>query len=122
MTAADYRFHTLVRRDLVWLIPLMFAVWAALAMVGIGVDLAFLAGVSSATIGVTAFAYRDAYRDIRFWATLAFFCLAHVLIFCVVGGSWIPKPAAAVTPLFLVDYMAMAYLLPKISRIKFAFD
>ncbi|MBD3746398.1 MAG: hypothetical protein IE932_09315 [Sphingopyxis terrae] len=122
MSAAQFRFQTLVRRDLLWLLPLMIGVWVGLALIGLDVDSAFLAGLSSAVVGVTAYAYREASRDIRFWATIGFYGLVHMLAISTFGGDWLPSPTIAISPLFILDYMGMAWLFPKISRIGFNYD
>jgi len=100
----------------------MIGVWLGLALLGLDFDSAFLAGLSSAVIGVTAYAYRKAYRDIRFWATIGFYDLVHMLAIATFGGDWLPSPTIAISPLFILDYMGMAWLFPKISRIEFNYD
>ncbi|KUO54675.1 MAG: hypothetical protein APF78_03890 [Sphingomonadales bacterium BRH_c3] len=122
MSESQFRFQTLVRRDLLWLLPLMFVVWVGLAMAGLDVDSSFLAGLSSAVIGVTAYAYREACRDIRFWATIGFYSLVHIVAIYTFGGDWLPSPTIAISPLFLLDYMVMAWLFPKVSRINFNYE
>jgi len=100
----------------------MFVVWVGLAMAGLDVDSSFLAGLSSAVIGVTAYAYREACRDIRFWATIGFYSLVHIVAIYTFGGDWLPSPTIAISPLFLLDYMVMAWLFPKVSRINFNYE
>jgi|GEM_PF-2546662 len=91
-------------------------------MAGLDVDSSFLAGLSSAVIGVTAYAYREACRDIRFWATIGFYSLVHIVAIYTFGGDWLPSPTIAISPLFLLDYMVMAWLFPKVSRINFNYE
>ena len=122
MTPTHFKFQTLIRRDLLWLVPLMLGVWIALALSGVDVDAAFLAGLSSVVIGVTGYAYREAFREISFWATMTFYCLVHGLVIAALGGDWLPEPAIAISPIFILDYIGMAWLFPKISRIDFSYD
>ena len=100
----------------------MIGVWVGLALVGFDSDKAFLAGLSTAVIGVTAYAYREASRDIRFWATIGFYGLVHMMAVSTFGGDWLPSPTIAISPLFLLDYIVMALLFPKISRIAFSYE
>lgn len=100
----------------------MIGVWVGLALAGLDVDSAFLAGLSSAVIAVTAYAYREAFKDFRFWATIGFYAVIHALAISHFGGDWLPSPTIAIAPLFLMDYMGMAWLFPKISRIDFSYE
>lgn len=122
MSSSEFRFHTFTRRDVLWLLPLMFGAWILLMVFGLDADVAFLGGISSAIISVIGFAYREAYRDARYWITIAAYGLIHAAVFGVLGGGWIPKPTVAIVPVFLLDYVVMAFLLPKISGIKFYYD
>lgn len=102
-----------------WLIPLMLGIWAVLALAGTDVDVAFLAAMSAVPIGVTTYSYRDGGNERRYWITLAGYCLVHVLALRLIGGDWIPRPAVALTPLFILDYLLLAYLFPKLSGLKY---
>ena len=97
----------------------MIGIWAALGFAGLDFSVAFLAGMSSVPIGVTAYSYRDGASEPRYWITVALYCIAHILALWLAGGGWIPKPAAALTPFFLADYLLLAYLFPKLSGIAF---
>ena len=122
MSAKQYKFQTLVRRDLLWLLPLMFGVWGGLLLAGLKVDLAFLVSLSTTVIGVIGHAYREARNDVRFWAVIGLYGLVHWLAITLVGGDWVPSPAIAISPVFILDYMGLAWLFPKISRINFSYE
>ena len=93
-----------------------------MALAGVDDDSAVLAGLSSAVIGVTAYAYWDASRDVRFWLTITIYCIGHALAITTFGGDWLPSPTIAISPLFILDYVGMAWLFPKISRIKISYE
>ena len=119
MNGPPRQFRTFERRQLLWLLPLMLGIWTGLAHAGIAVDVAFLAAMSAVPIIVTAFSYRDAADDLRYWITIAGYCALHELALHFIGGDWIPSPAVALTPLFLLDYLLLAYLFPKLSGLRF---
>ncbi|MBL0948929.1 hypothetical protein [Brevundimonas sp.] len=121
-TTTDLRFHTLRKRHNLWLIPLIFGAWFALSKCGLDVDVAYLLSVSGYAIVVTAISYREAYRHVGYWVTIASYFLVHWLFFTLVGGSWIPTPAMVLTPFFILDYIVMAFLLPKFIGVKFSWS
>jgi len=100
----------------------MLVIWVSLAYLGLDVGLAFLMGLSAAMIAATAALYRDARNDARYWIAIVGYSIVHVLVLSVTGSKWIPKPAAAMSPVFILDFVVMAYLLPKVTRIEFVDD
>lgn len=119
MSEPTRQFRTFERRQLLWLLPLMLGIWIGLAQAGIDVDVEFLAAMSAVPIIVTAFSYRDAADDPRYWITIMGYCAIHIVTLRFIGGDWIPAPAVALTPLFLFDYVLLAYLFPKLSGLRF---
>ena len=106
-------------RDFVWLLALMFGIWFALTYDGLDRDLAFLIGMSGAIIAGVACIYWAARSDIRYWAVISAYVLLHVLFFAFIGGKWMPHPAGLITPLFMLDFLVMAVLFPRLSRVSF---
>jgi hypothetical protein len=119
MKTEPRQFHVLRRIDIAWLVPLMIGIWAVLAYTGVDFSVAFLAGMSSVPIAVTAYSYREGFDQPRYWVTIALYCIIHALALHVIGSSWIPKPAVALTPIFMLDYLLLAYLFPTLSGIIF---
>ncbi|MBP6362156.1 MAG: hypothetical protein KA233_07285 [Novosphingobium sp.] len=75
--------------------------------------------MSFAVIVITGQAFSDAKTEPRLWATLAVFGLVHAGILSFANEAWIPKPTAAITPVFALDYLAMAWAFPKLSGLRF---
>jgi len=40
----------------------------------------------------------------------------------LVGGEWIPKPAVILAPIFILDYLLLAFLFPTLSGLKYEYD
>ncbi len=97
----------------------MLGIWVVLTWAGIDSDVAFLAAMSTVPIGVTAFSYREGRNEPRYWITIAGYCVIHVLALRLLGSDWIPRPAIALAPLFILDYLLLAYIFPKLSGISF---
>lgn len=97
----------------------MLAIWAVLTSSGVSSDLAFLAAMSAVPIGVTAYAFRDGANEPRYWITIVGYCVIHALALRFAGGDWIPQPAVVLAPLFILDYLLLAYLFPKLSGLKY---
>jgi uncharacterized membrane protein AbrB (regulator of aidB expression) len=118
METAAYRFRTLGPRAL-WFplccLGLVFGIGIFLGQVAIG----WLLAMSVAVIVITGQAFSDAKAEPRFWATLAGYGLVHIGILSFSNEAWIPKPTAAITPVFLLDYLAMAWAFPKLSGLRF---
>ena len=113
-------FYVFRSRDLLWMLPATLGGWIVLAICGVDFEVGFLLAVSGMAIGVTAFSYRAAYRHAGYWATLGAYAFLHVLFFSFVGGGWLPMPTGLFSPFILLDYFAMAFLLPKVIGVKFA--
>jgi len=118
MQGRVYDFRTLGRR----------ALWLPLCALGIvfGAGLytghaatGWLLGMSAAVIVITGEAFGAASEEPRFWTTLAGYVVAHIIVFAHSTEAWIPKPTAVMTPLFMLDYLAMGWAFPKLSGLRF---
>jgi hypothetical protein len=116
MSAPLRQFRVFRKRHLAWLIPVMLIIWVVLANSGLSIDVAFLAAMSAVPIGATAYAFQDGAGKSRYWLT---YCVIHGLAMRFVGGDWIPKPAVALAPLFIFDYLLLAYLFPVLSGVEY---
>ena len=118
METAAYRFRTLGPRAL-WFplccLGLVFGIGIFLGQVATG----WLLAMSVAVVVITGQAFSDAKAEPRFWATLAGYGLVHIGILSFSNEAWIPKPTAAIMPVFLLDYLAMAWAFPKLSGLRF---
>lgn len=79
----------------------------------------WLLGMSAAVIAITGQAFSSARAELRFWTTLAGYTVAHIIVFAPSTEAWIPKPTSAITPLFMLDYLAMGWAFPKLSGLCF---
>jgi hypothetical protein len=118
MGSPAYKFRTLRLRD-AWLpAVLMGAVIGGSIYIGFA-EVGLLVAMSVLAIGVTALAYSDAKKEPRYWLVIAFFCGAHGLILAFSNADWIPKPTIVLMPIAMLDYLAMAWLFPKLSGLTF---
>lgn len=101
---------------------LWIGLWAALALLGVNFNRAFLLGASSLPIVITAYSYREGGDAVQYWLVIGAYCLLHIAVFAGVPSGWIPARAASLLPLFIPDYILMAYLLPKLSGIAFVYE
>lgn len=113
-----YRFRTLGARAL-WLplccLGVVFGIGVSLGQAAIG----WLFAMSFAVIVITGQAFSSAKAEPRFWATLVGYGLVHIALLSFANEAWIPRPTAAITPVFFLDYLAMAWAFPKLSGLRF---
>lgn len=118
MGSPSYSFRTLRLRD-AWLPAVLMC-----AIIGCSIyidlpEVGLLVAMSVLAIGVTALAYFDAKKEPRYWLVIAIFCGAHGLILAFSNADWVPKPTILLMPIAMLDYLAMAWLFPKLSGLAF---
>ncbi|WP_159976930.1 MULTISPECIES: hypothetical protein [unclassified Novosphingobium] len=79
----------------------------------------WLVAMSFAVIVITAQAFGAAKQEPRYWSALMLYCLLHLGVLSFSNEAWIPKPTSAITPLFLLDYLAMGWAFSRISGLQF---
>ena len=113
-----YTFQTLSKGAL-WLpLAILITIFGA----AIYVDRAasgWLLAMSFAVIAITGQSYADAIHRLRFWITILIYCALHLVTLSYSTKTWIPKPTSAITPFFILDYLAMGWAFPKISGLRF---
>ncbi len=75
--------------------------------------------MSLAVIVMVGQSFADAKGEVRYWMILAAFAVLHGVILAFSDEQWIPKPTAAITPVFILDYIAMGFAFPRLSGLKF---
>ena len=105
-------------RDAVLPMSAMIATFVAFIYFG-HADMGWLIGMSVAVIGLIGSMYRDTYANIRFYLFIIIVLLFHVAIIFAAFHTWKSIPVKAISPLFYLDFIAMALLLPKVTGIRF---
>tara|TARA_B100000678_G_C17829250_1_gene350375 strand:+ start:142 stop:516 length:375 start_codon:yes stop_codon:yes gene_type:complete len=118
MVSPCYQFRTLRARDL-WLpLTLLFSIFFVAILFERPAQ-GWLIGMSFSVIVMVGQSFADAKSEGRYWMVLAAFAVLHGVILAFSDEQWIPKPTAAITPVFLLDYIAMSFTLPRLSGLKF---
>lgn len=85
-------------------------------------EVAFLFALSTVPIGSIAYQFGDGANEPRYWLTLAGLSALHCVAISTMGGDWIPKHFSIVAlPIFLLDYVMIAYLFPKLSGLAYEY-
>jgi uncharacterized membrane protein AbrB (regulator of aidB expression) len=118
MTDRVYDFRTLRRRAL-WLPLCSLAIIFGVGIYAGHAATGWLLGMSAAVIVITGEAFGAASAEPRFWTTLTGYALAHLILLAPSTEAWIPEPTFLITPLFMLDYLAMGLAFPKLSGLRF---
>lgn len=82
-------------------------------------DFGWLLGMALAIIIAVAMIFREGRSSRRFYVVLMLFLLVHAVIFTAILYTWPTLPAKALSPIFIPDFIAMAYLFPKLTGLAF---
>ena len=82
-------------------------------------DFGWLLGMALALTIAVAMIFREGRHSPRFYVVLSLFLIVHGVIFALVVRAWPQLPAKALSPIFVPDFIAMAYLFPKLTGLAF---
>lgn len=110
--------HPLRRRDAV--LPLLVLGLTFLIANHFGhEEFGWLFGMSMAMISAVVIVYREGLRHSAFLAAICLFIGIHALAFYLVCSRYNDLPVKTLFPAFVFDFIAMAWLIPKIARLTF---
>lgn len=101
------------RQDVWFAIAAMFvAALIASTVLGASEERVFLAGMSSGAIAAVVWMFRDWRRHVSFWLAVFTFTVLHVVAIYFAQPSWLPTPTILLAPLFILDFVFMAWVFP----------
>ncbi|MGN7161297.1 hypothetical protein [Sphingomonas sp. SAFR-052] len=103
------------------MIPLMIVVGGFLLLAGTSQNVAFLSALSAVVIASTGYQYGEGVNEPRYWLTLAGFSTLHCGALYAAGGDWMPSLTIAVMPIFILDFVLMAYSFPAVSGLEYEY-
>jgi hypothetical protein len=87
---------------------------ALIVSIGLGASkqTVLLSSMSAGAIAAVVWMFRDWRRHASFWLTGFSFTVLHVAAIYFAQPSWVPTPTILLAPLFLLDFVIMAWVFP----------
>lgn len=85
-------------------------------------DIGWLLGMSVAIIGLIVLIFREAIRSVRFIASIVFFFAIHLGLIVAASLAFGKLPVRALFSLGIPDFLAMGYMLPRLTGLEFDED
>lgn len=105
--------HLFRRRD-AWFAIAAMLFTALIVSIGLGASkqTVVLSSMSAGAIAAVVWMFRDWRRQASFWLTGFSFTVLHVAAIYFAQPSWVPTPTILLAPLFLLDFVFMAWVFP----------